>query len=93
MLLRLHWLVGDAHPSPSKGQLEWEPGLRTGLQPDRDTVSNGRGWGREGAAARERQDGAATLDLQVRLCSLIYELEKEGGSVECTVNLACELLV
>lgn len=29
----------------------------------------------EGAAAHDRQDGAATMDLQFSLCSLIYELE------------------
>lgn len=55
-------------------------------------MSTGSGWGREGAAAHERQDGAATMDLQFRLCSLIYELEMEEN-VECSVNLACELLV
>lgn len=57
-------------------------------------MSTGSGCSREGAAAHERQDGAATMDLQLGLCSLIYELEKEGGeNVECSVNLACELLV
>lgn len=67
-------------PCPSLAQLGWEPGLRTGVQPNRGAVSTGSRWDREGTAAHERQDGAATMDLQFRLCSLIYELGKEGGT-------------
>lgn len=68
-------------PCPSLALLGWEPGLRSGVQPNRGAVSTGSGWGRKGAAARERQDGAATTDLQFRLCSLLYELEKRRGGM------------
>lgn len=77
-LFRIQWLVGHSHPSPSRRQLRWEPEHRAVVQPNMGSVSTGSGWGREGAAAHERQDGAATMDLQFRLCSLIYELEMEG---------------
>lgn len=67
--------------------------VRTGVQPHRGTVGPGTGWGRQGAATHEREGGAATMDLQFRLCSLIYEQKRKGGDVEYGVNLACELLV
>lgn len=67
--------------------------VRTGVQHHRGTVGTGTVWGRQGAATHERQGGAATMDLQFRLCSLIYEWKRKGGDVECSVNLACELLV
>lgn len=73
------WAIPIPHPAEGScdGNLGTEPNRGT-VQPSRGTVSTGSGWGREGAAAHERQDGAATVDLQFRLCSLIYELEMEG---------------
>lgn len=92
-LFRLQWLVGCTHPSPSRGQLGWEPGLRTGVQPNRGTVSTGTNGAGKGQLLMRGK-----MVLPPWICSLgcavsFMNWKRKEGNVECSVNLACELLV